>query len=104
MKKAPAHEKFYKDSPKLERGEDKKIHVVKKKKEEKHKMEDHESGKGHEDAVMKLHNKHSRERLAMHQKHEAEHLKMMQDAKENPTMPAEQGGNVPPEAESEGEE
>lgn len=80
MKKAPVHEKFYKDSPKLERGEDKKIHVVKKKKEEKPKMEDHEMRHAHERQAMR--DRHMNEHMEMGRKHEAEHATGKKDKKD----------------------
>lgn len=72
MKKPAQHEKMYKNSPKLERGEDKKIHVVKSKKEAKGKMDDHEMRHAHERQAMR--DRHSGEHMEMGRKHEAEHV------------------------------
>lgn len=73
------HKKMYKDSPKLERdGESGKMKITK---AEKKSAEVSAGTEGvvkdeHEDAVMKLHQKHSKERMDMHHKHEKEHLSL----------------------------
>lgn len=73
--KKPKHEKFYKDSPKLERGEDGKMGVSRGEK----KAEDIQTGTEgaqrepvHEDHEVS--SRHTMDRMTMHHKHESEHM------------------------------
>ncbi len=73
----PRHKKMYKDSPKLERKEDGKMGVSKAEKKSAETSSGTEGAPEHDQAVMKLHQKHAKERMEMHHKHEKEHMALM---------------------------
>lgn len=80
-KKESRHSKMYKDSPRIE-SDDSGKKVIKKgsNEAEKKSAEVNAGTEGvvkDDDAVMKLHQKHAKERMDMHHKHEKEHLSLM---------------------------
>lgn len=95
-KKTPRHEKMYKDSPKLERGKEGKMEITKAEKKSSEVASGTEGvAKEHDQAVMKLHQKHAKERMDMHHKHEKEHLALMQKGMNQEMQPQEQGEPAP---------
>lgn len=83
----------YKDSPTMERDDESGKMAVKKKSPTEAEKDSARVNSGtagiqeHDEAIMKLHNKHAKERMEMHHKHEKEHLSLMQKA-----MPAAAAG------------
>ncbi len=78
MAKAPRHQRMYKNSPELKRGDDGHMGVTKKGDEPNKSEEaadDVQSGTDgmKHDSAMPMHTRHAHERMAMHSRHEMEH-------------------------------